>query len=207
MVATIRFVEDTFTYFNDMCFGGALPPVQISLVKASTFLGKMEYRTRHTLFGSSVVSYRMKISVNFDLPQEELEDVVIHEMIHYHIAFNRLKDSSVHGRIFRDMMERINTDYGRHLTVRHKCPHDAPARHHDSHWVCVSLFENGCYGVTVCSEQMAARLRTGLKRYFPLKSTVWYRSNDPFWDRFPRARTPRIYKITLQEIKDHLNGI
>ena len=203
---SISFVEDAFNRFNDLCFGGKLPPVQISLVKAHTFLGKMEYRTRHTLLGSSIVSYRMKISSSFDLPDEELEDVVIHEMIHYYIAYNHLRDTSTHGRLFREMMERINSDYGRHLTIRHKCAPDTPVRHHPSHWVCVSQFEDGRYGVTVCSERMAERLRGRLKRYFRLHNTVWYQSTDPFWDRFPRARTPKIYRITLQEIQEHLEA-
>ena len=50
-----KFRGGCFNRLNDLCFEGKLPPVQISLVKARTLLGKMEYRTRHTLPGSSIV--------------------------------------------------------------------------------------------------------------------------------------------------------
>ena len=59
----------------------------------------------------------MRISLDFDLPQEEWEDVVIHEMIHLHIAHHDIKDSSSHGPKFRAMMADINRRHGRRICV------------------------------------------------------------------------------------------
>lgn len=83
MIATVQFVRTTFDRFNALCFEGVLPSVPIVLTKAGTFLGKMEYKSRRDFFGiiSSHYDFRLKISTGFDLPQEELEDVVIHEDI------------------------------------------------------------------------------------------------------------------------------
>ena len=81
----------------------------IALTKARSFLGKMEYKSRRDFFGiiSSHYDFRLKISTGFDLSQEELEDVIIHEMIHYYIAWRNIKDSSVHGEVFRGIMVHI----------------------------------------------------------------------------------------------------
>lgn len=99
MTATIPFIQKVFDRFNALCFEGVLPAVPIVLTRAGTFLGKMEYKSRRDFFGivSSHYDFRLKISTGFDLTQEELEDVIIHEMIHYYIAYRNLRDSSAHG--------------------------------------------------------------------------------------------------------------
>lgn len=209
MVATIPFVQKTFDRFNDLCFEGGLPPVPIVLTKAGSFLGKMEYKVRRGLFGlvSSYYGFRLKISTGFDLPEEELEDVVIHEMIHYYIAFNNLRDTSVHGENFRRIMETINAEYGRHITVRHRGgpgvtrgPKAKPRRN----ILCVSTFPDGRMGVTVCASTRVSELRRRLPRYFKIAKMEWYVSCDPFFNRFPRAHTPKIYRITPEELSEHL---
>lgn len=158
MIASVPFVQKTFDRFNAKCFEGVLPAVPIVLTKAGTFLGKMEYKSRRDFFGiiSSHYDFRLKISTGFDLPQEELEDVVIHEMIHYYIAYRNLPDSSVHGETFRRIMETINQKYGRHITVRH---HGEPEQNlvkngntqYRKHFLCVSTFADGNKGITVCA--------------------------------------------------------
>ena len=124
MKATVPFVEEKFRQFNESYFGGELPPIPIVLSRARTFLGKLEYKGKRGIFGA-VVSYydfRMKISYNFDLPENELEDVIIHEMIHYYIVLNRIKDTSTHGKVFKGIMHTLNSQYGRHITVRYHSP-------------------------------------------------------------------------------------
>lgn len=211
MIATIPFVQKTFDRFNNLCFEGGLPPVPIVLTKAGSFLGKMEYKVRRGLFGlaSSCYAFRLKISTGFDLPEDELEDVVIHEMIHYYIAFNKLRDTSVHGENFRRIMETINVKYGRHITVRHRGTPDVvrgPKAEARRNTVCVSTFPDGRVGVTVCASTRISELRRLLPRYFKISKMDWYVSYDPFFNRFPRARTPKIYWITTEELSAHLKN-
>lgn len=213
MIATIPFIQETFDHFNDLCFDGSLPAVPIVLSRAGTFLGKMECKARRNLFGTvtSHYDFRLKISTGFDLSQEELEDVVIHEMIHYHIAYQRLKDTSAHGKIFRHMMETINREYGRHITVRH---HGAPEQNlvrnsagkTRTHCLCVSSFPDGKRGVTVCASTKISELHRLLPQYFGITDMKWYISQDPFFNRYPRAHTPKIYRITEDELSEHLRG-
>lgn len=202
MVASQAFVQTTFDRFNTLCFEGVLPTVPIVLTKAGTFLGKMEYKTGRNFI-------RLKISTSFDLSQEELEDVVIHEMIHYYIAYRKLRDTSVHGETFRSIMDSINHKYGRHITVRHRVePHQNLIREGRiqprKHCLCVSTFPDGKKGITVCASTKIFELYRLLPRYYGITKMEWYGSLDPFFNRFPRARTPKIYKITADELEEHL---
>ena len=211
MIATVPFIQDTFDRFNALCFEGVLPAVPVVLTKAGTFLGKMEYKSRRDFFGvvSSHYDFRLKISTGFDLPQEELEDVIIHEMIHYYIACRNLRDTSVHGETFRRIMDTINRKYDRHITVRH---HGRPeqnlvrdgSKQFKKHFLCVSTFPDGKKGITVCASTKIFELYRLLPRYYRITEMEWYGSIDPFFNRFPRANTPKIYKITEEELSEHL---
>ena len=211
MTATVLFIQETFDRFNALCFEGELPDVPIVLTKAGTFLGKMEYRARRSLFGrvTSLYDIRLKISTGFDLSQEELEDVVIHEMIHYYIAFRKLHDTSAHGETFRRIMDTINREHGRHITVRHRGrPEQNLVRDGNSrirkHQLCVSTFPDGRKGITVCSTSKILELYRRIPRHYSISRMEWYESLDPFFNRFPRARTPKIYKISSEELSEHL---
>ena len=211
MTATVPFVRKTFDRFNALCFEGVLPAVPIVLTRAGTFLGKMEYKTRRNLFGfvTSYCDFRLKISTGFDLSEEELEDVVIHEMIHYYIAYRNLRDTSVHGETFRRIMETINRKYGRHITVRHHSkPHQNLVREGNTerrkHYLCVSTFPDGRKGITVCTSEKISGIYRLLPNYYRISKIELYCSTDPFFNRFPRSKTPKIYKITAGDLEEHL---
>lgn len=211
MVAGIPFIQKTFDHFNALCFEGVLPPVPIVLAKAGTFLGKMEYRQRRDIFGNVTAhdGFRLRISTCFDLPEEELEDVVIHEMIHYYIAYRNIKDSSVHGEAFRRIMDIINRKHGRHIRVCHKGGAGlAPVREAGGktikRYLCISAFAGGERGVTVCASTRISELCRLLPRHYRITGMEWYLSGDPFFGRYPRSTTPKIYRIAEAELSEHL---
>ena len=61
--------------------------------------------------------YCISVSNYYQLTLEEIDDVLIHEMIHYTIAYTGLKDTSPHGIVFRGMMDKINRTFDRHITI------------------------------------------------------------------------------------------
>ena len=209
MIASVQFVQDTYKHFNDMCFGGKLPEVPVVLCKARTFLGKTEYKVKRGLFGK-VTSYydlKLKISTTFDLSQNELEDVIIHEMIHCYILFNGLRDSSSHGKLFRRMMSDINSEYGRNITIRHKLTGDilaGPVNGTERRFICVSRLSNGNYGITVCSESRMPEISRKLPLRYKIENMEWFSSDDPFFRTYPKSRSAVIYKVDRKELKEHL---
>lgn len=120
MKSTIPYIEKKFDEFNQTIFRGRLPKLPIVLSDAATFLGKCECR-RMTLPNGQIQYYDflMRINTRFDLPEREIEDTIIHEMIHYFIFYHGLHDTSSHGEIFKAIMNSINTTHGRHITIRH----------------------------------------------------------------------------------------
>lgn len=202
MIATVPYIEERFAHFNDLCFGGELPSVVIKLSRARTYLGRMEYRNVRNLFGKVVrhEDFVMRISTVFDLSESRLDDVIVHEMIHCHIAYANLRDTSSHGRIFRSIMKDLNSRFGLDVRVSHKMP-AVPLGRQGSVRVCLSRMPDGEYGVTVCSEAMAVRLKRLLPRFYRISEAWWFVSNDPFFSRFPRSRSPKIYKISSEDAK------
>jgi len=210
MKPTVTFVSDSFARFNDLYFGGILVPLKIVLTNARTFVGKLTYVQRPSLFGLHMQreNYTMKISTAFDLPENELEDVIIHEMIHYYIASCNIKDTSAHGTVFRSMMNGINAEYGRNITVRHHSKAGEltqPKTKIRDNLLCVTQLCDDNWGITSCAMSRVLEIDKKLPKYYHLKSKEWYSSVDPFFNRYPRSITPKIYKITRTELDEHLS--
>lgn len=118
---TVEYLEKAFDHYNHLCFGGLLPRPRLRLSRAKSRLGWMRYKVDAN--GESLIPYDFTIGITtaYRLNTEQIDDVLIHEMIHYHIAYHQLRDNAPHGRRFRQIMETINHDYQRHIriSVRH----------------------------------------------------------------------------------------
>ena len=67
-----------------------------------------------------ITDFILRINTRADLPEELVEDTILHEMIHYFIAVNQLHDTRTHGQIFRREMKRINEMGGRHISISYR---------------------------------------------------------------------------------------
>ncbi len=52
-----------------------------------------------------------------DLTQQEIDDTLVHEMIHQYIYQNGIKDSNTHGNVFKEFMRRINESFPNELNL------------------------------------------------------------------------------------------
>lgn len=52
-----------------------------------------------------------------DMSMEEIDDTLVHEMIHQYIFQNDLPDTSTHGRLFKDFMQKINAAFPQELKI------------------------------------------------------------------------------------------
>ena len=121
MKPTVPYLEAKFDEFNALMFGGRLPRIPVALSRAVSYVGLCTYKIRRRLFGKNeYYDFRIRVSTKFDLPEQELEDVLIHEMIHYALRLDGIKDTSAHGKAFRQLKDHINRTYGRHVTISHK---------------------------------------------------------------------------------------
>jgi hypothetical protein len=207
---TVEYLEERFDTFNRMCFDGALPRIPIKLSRARTFVGRLIYRPVRDWRGRVVrrEDFVLRISTYFDLPEAEIEDTLIHEMIHYWIAWKGIKDTSSHGKEFRRIMKEINALHGRHLTISHKSTpeeQDRDTRVRD-HWFCVSQLADGRTALTVAAQPCIARIRRAFRWSPTVRSQTWYRSRDPWFNRYPHCRSPKIFPVDPAVLQPHLDA-
>ena len=213
MTATIPYIEKKFEEFNRQMFGAGLPRIPIVLSNAKTFLGQCTYKRRRTLLGRvELYDFKLRINARIDLSEQELEDTIIHEMIHYYIAYHRLKDTSAHGPLFRRIMEDINTRYGRHLTVSHRSTPEQREQLQDKrrrrHVVAVVAFHDGRTGVKVLP-----RVRRSILYYYnnvlanrEVKAIQLYMSDNIFWNRYPNSSALKVHFLEAEVVKKELDG-
>ena len=210
MTPTVEYLEERFDTFNRMCFDGALPRIPIKLSRARTFVGRLIYRPVRDWRGRVVrrEDFVLRISTYFDLPEAEIEDTLIHEMIHYWIAWKGIKDTSSHGKEFRRIMKEINALHGRHLTISHKSTpeeQDRDTRVRD-HWFCVSQLADGRTALTVAAQPCIARIRRAFRWSPSIRSQPWYHSRDPWFNRYPHCRSPKIFPVDPAVLQPHLDA-
>lgn len=202
MRPTQAYIEHHFRKFNEQYFSGQLPLVSVRITTARTYLGRLSFKRKR----NKNYDFMLSISARLDLPEQEVEDTLLHEMIHLYIASKQLKDTSSHGPLFCQLMTDINLRYGRHITISHK--RTAAELDQDTqrrlHLLCVSTFESGEQGITVAAKTRIFQLWDMMPAFTHVVETRWYATYDPYFNRYPRALTPKIYRISPVDLTSHL---
>ncbi len=213
MIATIPYVEKKFEEFNQQIFAGKLPKLPIELSDAKTFLGLCVFKHRKRENGKTeYYDFKLRINTRLDLPENEIEDVIIHEMIHYFIGYNQLEDASAHGLIFTHMMNEINTKYGRSISVSHKSTDEQKEALVDkkAHYrvVAVVAFHDGRVGIKVLPRVLPSILKyyNGVQKNKEVLAVQLYMSNNPFFNRFPNSNALKVHFLEPEEIKQQIAG-
>lgn len=209
MRPTVEYIAARFAEYNTLFFEGKLPVPLFRSGNARTMLGHLKYRRRRGLLGRVTCSdFVLTVSSRFDLPEREVQDTIIHEMIHLYILSGGIRDTSSHGTVFRTWMQKINTEYGRHITISHRFTTEelSADNHCRKHYFCVCELTDGRMGITVSSESAVCSIHLQLPRAFALTSCRWYGSTDPYFNRFPHVRTPKIYIVDREELEPYLRS-
>lgn len=203
MKANLDFVKDRFERFNKEIFNGQIPIVPIRISHARTFLGRVTYRKERHFFKTNYTSFCLVISDSLDLAEEELEDIVLHEMIHLYILSNKLYDTSSHGQTFRSMMKDINEKYGRHISITHRSTEEQKCQDQrlQQHLVLVAELNNGTY-ISVVHPQYKQKLERVLNYTGIVQSHWWIQSQSTLFNRYPKSRTLKLYKMTPEILKE-----
>ena len=212
MIPTQAFLEQRYEVFNRQMFGGRLPAVSIVLSNAKSFFGKCTYLRHRNAWGRvRYTDFRLHINTRLDLPEQDVEDILIHEMIHLYIAVNRLKDSSSHGTIFRKMMNDINTAHGRHVTISYKptAQQREQLQGKRQEWRLVAEVQlcNGETGFKVLPRTGTARMRwcSTMRQLQEVKDVTLYATDNRFFSGFPRSSAFKVHIIDKTELHTYLN--
>ena len=118
----LSWMKLNYDKFNKLYFNGVLPNVNMKLSTAKHRVGYAQCKQ----FSDSHREYSIFFSKYFEMPEEELVNVLLHEMIHiseyfFHLELftkkNGRRSYKPHGDYFMSELERLNS-FGHHITVK-----------------------------------------------------------------------------------------
>ena len=203
---TIPYIRDRFEHFNRLCFDGQLVTPPIRLGRSRRVLGCVNYKQRKGKDGKlETFDYVLRISTCFHLKARDMDDVILHEMIHYYILLNGIRDTSKHGQVFRRMMDEINQKYGRHITISHRSTsEELPEESAHPAMICLTQMKNGDTGITLCARTRIFHIYRELPLRFDIERMTWYYVEDPYFRRYPRSIKAKVYRVDMNELKPYL---
>ena len=110
IMMSINQIEKSFNSLNYMYFNGNLPMVTIKYCNSKSYMGMFCTQRNKP--------HIIKINKHYNISDMDIEDILVHEMIHLWQHINGYKDW--HGRSFIKKMNEINS-YGKHnVTITDK---------------------------------------------------------------------------------------
>ena len=200
MTANLAFFKEKFAEFNRQIFAGRLPEPALTICDATSFVGQCRYDGKN---------FELRLSNAFDFSERQWEDVVIHEMIHYFLAYNGLIDSAPHGPLFKALMKSINEVHAREITVsRRSRPGEITNPKKKWHVIAILHFTSGELGVKVLPRVLSKVLdyHSTTLAAPNISSIDLYLHNDPFFNRFPSSVARRCHLISPEDKAAHLKG-
>ena len=207
---TIDYLRQAFEHYNDLIFEGKLPVPKLKWSRAKTRLGQMACKRKTSWGRTKYYDFTISVSNYYKLTKEEIDDVLIHEMIHYSIAYTGLKDTSAHGIVFRGMMDKINRTFNRHITisVRTRNLQARSAQQPKDYLILALKMKDGKYFLSSINPSAAGKLAISLTRTREIAHYAWYQSQDEYFRSMPRVRSLRgrqvsaeVYETMIEKMK------
>ena len=213
MKPTIPYIEDKFKGFNELMFGGRLPLPKILLSDAASYLGICKSKIRHTPDGRMEhYDFQLRFNVTYDLPENVVEDTIIHEMIHYFIMLHGLRDTSPHGQIFKSIMKSINTNFGRNLSISHRVTNAQKAQAKSSkptwHVIAVITFRSGETGIKVLPRVIPKIIdfHNRISAVREVREITLHLHDNPYFNQYPTSTALRYHELDSATISRELQG-
>jgi hypothetical protein len=101
-----------FREYNKAYFGNILPMPNFKIRHSVYTLGYFSYWP-NALWGTTET---IEISDFYDYTDNQLRDLVVHEMIHYYLLYTGEDVKLTHGKAFMKMARQLNRTYKLHVT-------------------------------------------------------------------------------------------
>lgn len=114
MRATIDNMTEMFKECNEKYFNNVLPRPRFAVMHSWVKSGEFIYVPTN----GRIKKRSIYMTDCYDFTESQFRDIMVHEMIHYFIAFNHIKDDDDHGTAFMRMAQKLNDDYGLNITKK-----------------------------------------------------------------------------------------
>lgn len=115
MVANLGNMAEAFDRYNRTYFEGKLPVPMFDLLHSFRTCGYFQY-TKGGWFDKTLYDPMISITDYYDFTEKQFRDIMVHEMIHYYLAYFGIDRRCKHGKKFKEMAEWLNKTYGLHIT-------------------------------------------------------------------------------------------
>ncbi|MBR4897546.1 MAG: SprT-like domain-containing protein [Prevotella sp.] len=106
----------TFDTCNMEYFEGKLLFPQFGLLHSYRTCGYFHCDYEQGWFSRELYNFKISITDYYDFTPKQFRDIMVHEMIHYYLAYFGLDKSCSHGREFKKMAKRLNQSYNLNVT-------------------------------------------------------------------------------------------
>jgi len=102
-----------FQCFNHDYFDDELPFLEFRIRHSYRTLGyfSCEYDEYGNMFNQAI-----EMSDNYDYTEKQFRDILVHEMIHYYLAYKGIDTRCRHGKEFKKMAREFNSKYGMNIS-------------------------------------------------------------------------------------------
>ena len=199
MTLTASLLSDWFTQFNHSYFDSILPLPRLTVSHSKRQFGSFSFKRRRRLLSTVNCDFSIHVSDHFLLSEHHYQSVLLHEMIHYYIAYTKQRDTSPHGRLFRQWMDRLNSQYGWEIRVSESSKGIATRQTSSAHrikTVVAVTLTSGRKLLSVVSTRYVQYVDRQLKASKDVQTVEWFVTSDPWFDNFPVVRTPRARRVS-----------
>jgi len=115
MIADYNTMPRIFWECNRLYFDQSLPTPRFGMMKKLNTLARFEYQNNKK--GKAPIKRQIILfSEYYDFDEETFKNLMVHEMIHYYLAWNGVKTKLDHGKEFMAIANELNEKYGLNVT-------------------------------------------------------------------------------------------
>ena len=118
MIANQDTMSNTFKECNEKYFNNSLPTPLFKTFNRVNTIARFEYYNNKKSSKKPITGQTIFMSDCFIYPKKDFIDAMVHEMIHYYISWNKIKDNNPHGKIFMKIASEMNDKYGLNITIK-----------------------------------------------------------------------------------------
>lgn len=205
MELTVKILREWFTRFNAEYFGGKLPEPRLLVSSARTQLGQFSCRRvrKGWLRGYTTTGYTIKVSDYYDMEERDYQQTLLHEMLHFYIAYTGRRDTSAHGQLFRQLAAQLNEAGGWHITATSRTEQYAVRRQQADAQYLLSLIQttDGHHYLSVVNPSYRRYIERQAARSPQVQSLHFVVSTAPQYATWPKTRSLRGRRISAEEYR------
>lgn len=116
MVANYVNIAAAFINCNLKYFNEELPFPEFGILHSYRTCGYFQCQYRQVWFHRELYDFKISITDYYDFTEEQFDDILVHEMIHYYLAYTGLDKHVRHGKEFKKMAKNLNLNYNLNIT-------------------------------------------------------------------------------------------